>query len=131
METIKFKAEFVKQQDNEFLGHYESKRTFEEVITAEKCEKKEIAPCGLSCKFKTIEGTIIRLIIDKRSISKPDDSNYGSYIFNDGFEIYELNICFNGDEIDGVEVKHWTSVYDFEDDNAPEYTYLCEDLLQW
>ena len=114
--------------NNPFYGTYVRNNVIEHKLEFKKHENVSIPPCGIIGEIK-LGDTIMNIEINKYFFDHTEDGMCETSFFADG-KVYSIDIKFNNDEIDYVELCEWDSKEDFLDDEDPINRYTNKDFTK-
>ena len=114
--------------NNPFYGTYVRKNAVEQEFLFEKYEHVQTPPCGIIGEIK-LGDKIMHIEINKYFFDNIEDDGCET-IFSVEGRTYSLEIKFNNDEIDYVELCEWYSYEDYIDDKDPDNRYNIKDFTK-
>lgn len=114
--------------NNPFYGTYVRKNVVEQEFLFEKHERVQTPPCGIIGEIK-LGDKIMHIEINKYFFDNIEDDGCTA-IFSVEERTYSLEIKFNNDEIDYVELCEWYSYEDYEIDKDPDNRYTNKDFTK-
>jgi hypothetical protein len=114
--------------NNPFYGTYVRKNVVEHKLEFKKHENVSIPPCGIIGEIK-LGDTIMNIEINKYFFDHTENGWAETSFCVEG-KVYSIDIKFNNDEIDYVELCEWDSKEDFLDDEDPINRYNIKDFTK-
>lgn len=117
--------------ENPFFGATTSKKVYEETITHDKDERKNVAPFGIVANIP-ISDDMLYIKVTARYFDTDDFGVYFTFFDFDN-KVFELSVSVNEDnnDIENITLSVWLDNDSFESGDDAEETYTTEDFTSY